>query len=125
MRGPLGIEVLAQEGKSIDVQLNSLEQTSLYVIIGISLVALVFAYYLVRQVLAQPRGTEQMIAISEGIFEGSRAYLRRQFRTLVIFVVLLTLGLLVLPTGEVKGDPSLIRVARSIAFLLGAGFSAT
>jgi K(+)-stimulated pyrophosphate-energized sodium pump len=120
-----GIEVLAQEGKAIDVQLNSFEETALFVIIGISLVALVFAYFLVRQVLAQPQGTEQMIAISEAIFEGSRAYLRRQFRTLVIFVVLLTLGLLVLPTGGVTGNPTLIRVARSIAFLMGAGFSAT
>ena len=116
---------LAQEGKSLDVRLNSFEESALLVIIGISVIALLFALYLVRQVLAHPTGTAQMQEISGAILEGSRAYLRRQFSTLLIFVALLTVGLFFLPTGAVKSDPSVIKIARSIAFLLGAGFSAT
>ncbi|MGH2811892.1 MAG: sodium-translocating pyrophosphatase [Actinomycetota bacterium] len=116
---------LASEGESIDVRLSSFEETSLYLILGISVLALVFAYYLVRQVLAQPQGTEQMQQIAAAIFQGSRAYLRRQFRTLIFFVLLLTAGLIFLPTGAVTADPTMIKVARSAAFLMGAGFSAT
>jgi K(+)-stimulated pyrophosphate-energized sodium pump len=121
----MSARVLAQEAKSIEVRLNSFEEISLYAILAISVLALVFAYYLIRQVLAQPQGTEKMQEISAAIFEGSRAYLRRQFRTLIIFVVLLTVGLVALPIGAVKADPTIIRISRSLAFLLGAGFSAT
>jgi len=117
--------VLAAEGGSIEVRLNSFEQLSLYVILAISILALAFAYYLVRQVLSAPEGTEKMKAISGAIQEGSRAYLSRQFRTLSFFVVLLTLGLLALPVSKVNGSASVIKIARSIAFLMGAGFSAT
>jgi K(+)-stimulated pyrophosphate-energized sodium pump len=116
--------ILAVEGESIDVQLNSFEDLSLIVILAISVGALLVARYFARQVLAAPEGTEGMIAISRAIQEGSRAYLNRQFRTLIVFVVILTLGLLALPVGNVTADPNVIKVARSIAFLLGAGFSA-
>ncbi|MBW3588592.1 MAG: sodium-translocating pyrophosphatase [Actinobacteria bacterium] len=117
--------VLAAEGQSIDVRLSSFEETSLWVILAISVFALAFALYLRRQVLSYPQGTPKMIEISEAIQEGSRAYLNRQFRTLGIFVAILTLGLLALPTGVTSLDPMIIRIARSVAFLLGAGFSAT
>ncbi|HEX2054158.1 MAG TPA: sodium-translocating pyrophosphatase [Actinomycetota bacterium] len=120
-----GTALLAVEGGSIDVQLNSFEELSLYIILGISLLALLVAGYFARQVLAAPRGTPEMIAISDAIQEGSRAYLRRQFKTLAIFVALLTLGLFFLPVGEVSGEPGTVKFARSIAFLLGAGFSAS
>jgi K(+)-stimulated pyrophosphate-energized sodium pump len=116
---------LAAEGRSINVQLSSGENASLYVILGISILALVVARYFARQVLAAPEGTEKMREISLAIREGSRAYLSRQFRTLSIFVVLLTVGLMALPVGSVSGSPTVIKFARSLAFLLGAGFSAT
>ncbi|HEU4866863.1 MAG TPA: sodium-translocating pyrophosphatase [Actinomycetota bacterium] len=122
MPGPL---YLAVEGGSIDVQLDSFEQMSLYIILGISVLALLVAGYFAKQVLAAPRGTEKMIEISDAIQEGSRAYLKRQFSTLSIFVVILTLGLFFLPVGEVSGNAGTVKIARSIAFLLGAGFSAS
>ena len=39
--------------------------------------------------------------------------------------MILTVGLFALPVGAVSANPSTIKVARSFAFLLGAGFSAT
>jgi K(+)-stimulated pyrophosphate-energized sodium pump len=108
------------ESRPLNILLSSSDKTWLYAILAISLVALGFAYYLVRQVLAYEEGTEKMKEISRAIQEGARAYLARQFRTLGVFVVLLSFGLLLL------GAPSLnVRIARSVAFLLGAGFSAT
>ena len=52
------MRVLAVEGGPIQAVFGSFENTWLWVILGISLVALLFAYYLVREVLAAPEGTE-------------------------------------------------------------------
>lgn len=116
--------ILAVEGKSLDVNINSAEELSLYVILAISVFALLVAGYFARQVLAAPEGSAKMIEISRAIQVGSQAYLKRQFSTLSIFVIILTIGLYALPVGEVSGSASTIKFARSIAFLLGAGFSA-
>ena len=95
-------------------------------IFGISLVALVFAYYLVREVLSASEGTEKMKEIARAIQEGAKAYLSRQFRTLGIFLALLTVVLFfLLPAPENAEHSELsIKVGRSLAFILGAGFSA-
>ena len=118
--------VLAQEGGSLDVVFGSSDTTALWVILGISLIALVFAYYLVRAVLAAPEGTEKMKEIAKAIQEGASAYLSRQFRTLSVFVFIIGVALFfILPVSEeaVHSEFS-IRFGRSIAFILGAGFSA-
>ena len=93
--------VLAQEGGPLDVVFKSSDNTALWVILGISLIALVFAYYLVRAVLAAPEGTDKMKEIAKAIQEGASAYLSRQFRTLSVFVVLIGVALFfILPVAE-------------------------
>jgi K(+)-stimulated pyrophosphate-energized sodium pump len=118
--------VLAAEGGPIDAVFGAFEIRALWVVLGISLVALAFAFYLVREVLAAAEGTERMREIARAIQVGASAYLQRQFRTVGIFLGLLTIALFfVLPVPEdaVHGD-LMIRFGRSIAFILGAGFSA-
>ena len=118
--------ILAQEGGPIEAVFGSTEVTYLWVILGISLVALVFAYYLVREVLAAPEGTQKMREIAAAIQEGAKAYLSRQFRTVGIFLAILTIGLffvLPAPANAVHSELS-IKIGRSLAFILGAGFSA-
>ena len=118
--------VLAQEGGPLKVVFDSFENTALWVILGISLVALVFAYFLVREVLAAPEGTDKMKEIAKAIQEGAKAYLSRQFRTVAVFVVVIGVVLFfVLPVPEdaIHSEFS-IRFGRSIAFILGAVFSA-
>ena len=120
------MHVLAQESGPINAVFGSFEDRALWLVLGISLVALAFAYYLVREVLAAPEGTEKMKEIARAIQEGSRAYLNRQFRTVGVFIVLLTVGLffiLPVPSGTVHGD-MFVRIGRSLAFILGAAFSA-
>src|SRR5436309_4258261 len=93
----------------------------------VSLCALAFAYYLVREVLAAPEGTQKMKDIATAIQEGAKAYLSRQFRTLGIFLAILTVALffvLPAPKDAVHSDFA-IKFGRSIAFILGAVFSAT
>ena len=117
---------LAEGGLGAKVIFNSFATRSLYVILAISLVALLFAAYLRREVLAAPEGTEKMKQIAKAIQEGAAAYLKRQFRTLGIFLALLTVALfLLLPVPQIHIHSALsIRLGRSVAFLLGAGLSA-
>src|SRR6266496_5714571 len=117
---------LAQEGGSITAIFKSFEDNALWVILGISLLALVFAAYLRREVLAASEGTEKMREIARAIQVGSRAYLNRQFRTLGVFMGILFVALffvLPVPKDAVHSDIA-IKLGRSIAFILGAGFSA-
>ena len=118
--------ILAQEGGPLEVIFTSTETTYLWVIFVISLLALAFAYYLVREVLAAPEGTEKMKEIARAIQEGAKAYLSRQFRTLGIFLALLTVLLFfILPAPENAAHSDFsIKFGRSLAFILGAGFSA-
>jgi K(+)-stimulated pyrophosphate-energized sodium pump len=115
-----GMTLAAGEATSLDLPgLSGFENLALYVILAISVLALAYAYLLVKGVLAKDEGSEKMREISLAIREGANAYLTRQFRTLAIFVALLTLVLLPLDAPSIG-----IRIARSVAFLLGAGFSA-
>ncbi|MDF2807160.1 MAG: sodium-translocating pyrophosphatase [Cellulosimicrobium sp.] len=98
--------------------LGSESLTIVAVIAVIGLVALVFAFVLRRQVLAADDGTAKMQDIAQAVQEGAGAYLSRQFRTLALFAAIV-FGLLFLLPGD--GG---IRVGRSVAFLVGAGFSA-
>jgi K(+)-stimulated pyrophosphate-energized sodium pump len=90
------------------------------VVAVIALLALGVAGVLVRQVLATGQGTAKMQEIATAVQEGAAAYLRRQFRTLAVFVVIIFFVLLVLPAD---GDG--VRWGRSVFFLVGALFSAT
>src|SRR5204863_9950085 len=68
------MHVLGQEAAPIDVVFHPFENTALLVILVVSLGALAFAYYLSREVLSAPEGTETMKRIARAIQEGSRAY---------------------------------------------------
>ena len=118
--------VLAQEGGPIDAVFGSFETNALWVILLISLVALAFAYYLVREVLAAPEGSEKMRAIARSIQIGAKAYLNRQFRTVAVFMAVLTVLLFfALPVPENAAHSEFaLRFGRSVAFILGAAFSA-
>ncbi|MHB1063669.1 MAG: sodium-translocating pyrophosphatase [Georgenia sp.] len=100
------------------LELGSTSIAIVAAIAAIAVVALVVAVVFRRQVLAADPGTPRMQEIAGAIEEGAQAYLRRQFRTLGIFAVIVFGLLFLLPA-----DPE-IRIGRAIAFLFGAGFSA-
>jgi K(+)-stimulated pyrophosphate-energized sodium pump len=93
--------------------------TWVVVVAVVALLALGVAALLVREVLAASQGTERMQEIALAVQEGAAAYLRRQFRTLSVFVFIIFFVLLLLPA-----DTGGVRWGRSIFFLVGAGFSA-
>jgi K(+)-stimulated pyrophosphate-energized sodium pump len=111
--------VSALAANSVSVSGSNLTWVVIVAVIG--LLALGVAGALVREVLAAGQGTQRMQDISRAVQEGAAAYLRRQFRTLGIFVVIIFVVLLVLP---VTAGGTEVRLGRSIFFLVGALFSA-
>src|SRR6266849_4323787 len=100
------------------VSVSGANLTRVVVVGVVALLALAVAALLVREVLAASQGTERMQEIATAVQEGAAAYLRRQFRTLGVFVVVIFFVLLLLPA-----DGSGVRWGRSIFFLVGALFS--
>ncbi|GAA0574647.1 sodium-translocating pyrophosphatase [Actinomadura welshii] len=104
---------------SADVDLGGGDLSLVVVVAVIALLALAVAAGLVRDVLAAGQGTDKMQEISRAVQVGASAYLKRQFRTVAIFVILIPLVLLLLP-AESTGE----RIGRSVFFVIGALFSA-
>ena len=103
-----------------DLAFSSGDKTLVVIIGVVALVALAFSFFLMKEVLAADEGTPKMVEIAEAVQEGAQAYLKRQFRTLSVVVVIVFLLLFALPADDVAE-----RIGRSIFFLVGAGFSAS
>ncbi len=85
----------------------------IYIIsLGVALLALLYAFWLYRGILKHSRGSERMIELSDYIKEGSMAFLKREYRLLLIFVIVLFF-ILTFTLG----------IETAIAFLIGSGFS--
>src|SRR4051812_46619290 len=63
--------LLGQGSDAIQGAFQSFDNAALWVILGISLLALVVAYFFRAQVLREPEGTEKMRDIAKAIQEGS------------------------------------------------------
>ena len=77
--------------------------TWVIIVAVVALLALGVAGVLVREVLAASQGTQKMQDIARAIQEGAAAYLRRQFKTLGVFVVIIFFVLLLLPV-PIRGE---------------------
>ncbi len=104
-------------------------ETVLPIVIGISILSLIVAFFLARQVLAADTGTPQMRAISDAIREGAEAFLSRQYRTIGMLSVVAALAIFgfYFVNREVKniaemGEGTFWRV--TVSFLVGALCSA-
>src|ERR1700678_1072867 len=115
MLGP----VLAAGGAGAPVSVSGGNLTWVVIVAVIALLALGVAGVLVREVLAASQGTAKMQEIAKAVQDGAAAYLRRQFRTLGVFVFVIFWILLILPHDG--GDAA--RWGRSLFFLVGALFS--
>jgi K(+)-stimulated pyrophosphate-energized sodium pump len=82
-------------GSEANVVLNfsDSDKMFLYVSLGLGIVALLFGWWLASWVKKQSPGPQEMQEVGGAIREGALAYLGRQIKTMIIFVVLLALGL--------------------------------
>ena len=117
--------------------LTALEQVAIWAVLGVAILGLLYAIFLRSQVLKEDKGTERMQEVWGAIREGADTYLRRQLRSILPLIAILTLALffsvyIVEPTPEAlerfkQYDETKIRLivglGRAIAFVMGAGFS--
>ncbi|MFV0315344.1 MAG: sodium-translocating pyrophosphatase [Microthrixaceae bacterium] len=96
---------------------------------AISIVALIVGWVMMRGVLAKDTGSDKMNEIAAAVQEGAMAYIKRQFRTILLIVVPLAVVVFVTSAEVLKPgtEEGLTRVQsglwRTLAFLLGAAFS--
>jgi len=89
---------------------------SLVLIFGISIFALAFAVFLIKNVMKRDTGTPKMQEISNAIKEGAEAFLRRQNKTILYLAVATTALVYLLYTLQ---KPELAFWA-ALSFILGA-----
>jgi K(+)-stimulated pyrophosphate-energized sodium pump len=69
-------------------------------VLAVGLVGIGFAAYLARYVVRQPAGSPRMQEIARAIHEGAMAFLKREYRALVLFTIVVAVILAVaLPGG--------------------------
>jgi K(+)-stimulated pyrophosphate-energized sodium pump len=98
----------------------------LNLIFGISIVGLLFAVYLIRNVLARDTGTPKMREISDAIKSGAEAFLRRQNRTIIYLAVALAAIIYILyafvraHNAHDPASPAQLALWTTFSFVLGA-----
>ena len=78
-------------------------------------IALLFALYLANKVNKEEQGTPKMIEISNAIQQGAMTFLAREYRILVVFVLVIALLMMIVPS---------LGWQTAFSFVLGAVFSA-
>jgi K(+)-stimulated pyrophosphate-energized sodium pump len=97
-----------------------------WVVPASGVIAILFAFFLARNVLNQPTGSPKMVEVGDIIYQGARAFLRRQYGTIAVIsvvaavVVGVLLGFLSRNTGIPGIDSLGIAWRTALAFLTGA-----
>ena len=121
--------VLAAEGGYQEFVLGTAEWAWLIISAVTALVALGVGFLLSKGVLRADQGTEKMKEIAAAIQEGAMAYLRRQFKTILVIliplvvVVYLTSTEVLAPDGSVALSFVESGLFRTIAFVAGCFLS--
>ncbi|RIK29798.1 MAG: sodium-translocating pyrophosphatase [Anaerolineae bacterium] len=117
--------------------LTQLEELAIWAVFGVAILGLLYAVFLRSQILHEDKGTEKMQEVWNAIKDGADAYLKRQLRSILPLIGILTIALffsvyIVPPSPEAlerfEGVPAetvrlWIGLARAFAFVMGAGFS--
>ena len=119
----------AGDGGYQNFQLGGTDKTWLYICLAAGVVGIASGLLLARNVLAADTGTPKMREIALAVQEGAQAFLKRQFRTIIIIVVPLAVLIFFTATKVVRPNASIALtfnqdgLYRVICFLFGAAFS--
>ncbi|HEY8449202.1 MAG TPA: sodium-translocating pyrophosphatase, partial [Bacillota bacterium] len=86
------------------------------------LVALVFAWSLIQRIQAAEAGTARMREIAGAIQEGAMAFLNREYRSLVVFVLILT-AVIAFVGMQTADQPNGMLPQTAVAYIVGAAAS--
>ncbi len=120
---------LVAEGSYQAFSLGSADEIWLILALVAGLIGIGTGLVLMRGVLAADTGTDKMRQIARAIQEGAEAFLRRQFRTILVIVVPLAVLIFFTATKVTRPDGSVALsfgaagAYRMVCFLFGAAFS--
>jgi K(+)-stimulated pyrophosphate-energized sodium pump len=123
------IHLLAAEGGYQVFKLRGIDKFWLLFSGATAVLAIAVGFSLMRSVLAEDEGTPKMREIAKAIQEGALAYLKRQFRTIVLILIPLAVIVFVTSTKVVKPDGSVALsfgasgLYRTLAFIAGCFMS--
>ena len=85
--------------------LNTFEQVAIWSVMGVAILGLLYAIFLRTQIMKEDKGTVKMQEVWNAIREGADAYLRRQLKSILPLIAVLTVALfasvyIVPPTHE-------------------------
>ncbi len=113
--------------------LTVFERVVPFVVIGIAIVSLLYAWWLRTGVLKKDKGTAKMQEVWNAIRVGADAYLGRQLRSILPLIAILAVAMflsvaVVKPTQEAfdlfgNNATIIVAIGRTVAFILGASFS--
>ena len=98
-------------------------------ILACSVIGLLFAVFLIRDVLRRDVGTERMREISDAIKQGAEAFLRRQYGTIILLALALAALIYILyafvrtPTEHDPTGPLALAFWTTVSFIFGAACS--
>jgi K(+)-stimulated pyrophosphate-energized sodium pump len=110
--------------------LSPFETIGLYSVVAVAVGALIYALILRREVLRESTGSGKVKDVWNGIKSGANAYLKTQFKSLILFIGVLGAFLYISAaldpsiTGAQGINPFFIIIGRVGAFLIGVFFSA-
>jgi len=105
-------------------KLGSSEMTILYAVLASALIALIYGAYLAVKTTRQDPGSQKMQEVAKAIQEGALAYLGKQVRTMIPFVLALAIILFFLYRGIYKlPEEQMLPIGIAIAFLMGVAAS--
>ena len=118
--------MFAAEGGYQSFVLKGGEWAVLLLSASAALLAIFVGFYLVKSVLAYDEGSPKMREIAKAIQEGALAYLKRQFKTIIVILVPLAIIVFLTSTAIKKPDGvhealsfSQAGLFRTVAFVLG------
>ena len=124
--------LFAAEGGYQEFVLKGGEWAVLWLSAASAVLAIAVGFYLARLVMAADEGTPKMKEIALAIQEGALAYLKRQFKTIILILIPLAAIVFVTSTAIMKGEGADATEAlsfmqagiwRTIAFILGCAAS--
>ena len=124
--------IFAAEGGYQEFVLKGGEWAVLWLSAASAILAIAVGFYLARLVMAADEGTPKMKEIALAIQEGANAYLKRQFKTIVMILVPLAAIVFITSTAIMKGEGMEATEAlsfmqagiwRTVAFILGCAAS--
>ena len=124
--------LFAAEGGYQEFVLKGGEWAVLWLSAASAVLAIAVGFYLARLVMAADEGTPKMKEIALAIQEGALAYLKRQFKTIILILIPLAAIVFVTSTAILKGEGAEATEAlsfmqagiwRTIAFILGCAAS--